>query len=175
MPIEIPQLGAVSKDPEFDWYRSRPIPVEVLDGKVCCIVVADYDCDEAPEDFHDAISSFLSIDKSALDNAAPHIFAYYQDVRRSVGADEADFPEISSPTEVWAHIRFGNEPIFSRRPYGDRQVYVSIECECDWEPEHGLEIVFRNGRTVNKVGPYDGHLSNADAYADPSLEDVVYR
>ena len=175
MPIEIPQLGAVSRDSEFDWYRSQPIPVKVLDDKACCIVVEAYDCDGAPEDFHFAISSFLSLDKSALDDAAPHIFAYYQDVRRSVGADELNFPKISSADEVWAHIRFGNEPIFSRRHYGDRGINVSIECECDWEPEHGLEIVFKNGRTVNKVGPYDGHLSNADAYADPSLEDVIYR
>lgn len=25
-----------------------------------------------------------------------------------------------------------------------------------------------------KVGPYDGHLTNADAYADPSLAGIVF-
>jgi hypothetical protein len=40
----------------------------------------------------------------------------------------------------------------------DQRVYVSVECECDWEPEHGLQIVFRDGATVTKVGPYDGHV-----------------
>jgi hypothetical protein len=28
---------------------------------------------------------------------------------------------------------------------------------------------------VNKVGEYDGHCTNADAYGDESLEDVVYK
>ena len=42
-------------------------------------------------------------------------------------------------------------------------------------PEYDLQIVFKNGLRVNKVGPYDGHVTNADAYADDSLEDVVFK
>jgi len=56
----------------------------------------------------------------------------------------------------------------------DGRVYVSVEYECDWEPEHGLQIVFRDGRTVTKVGPYNGHLTNNSAYGRPDLDDVVY-
>lgn len=134
-----------------------------------------YEQDEAQNQIHEAIAAFLTIDENALKRVESDIMSYYDDVLRSVGAEEPDFPRISSPDDVWTHIRFGNEPIVCRRPYGDQRVYVSVECECDWEPEHGLQIVFKGGQTVNKVGPYDGHLSNADAFADPSLEDVVYR
>ncbi|WP_420847686.1 DUF6985 domain-containing protein [Natronosporangium hydrolyticum] len=63
----------------------------------------------------------------------------------------------------------------SRDPGRDQRVYVSIECECAWEPEHGLQIVFRDGAAVTKVGPYDGHLTNSAAYADDTLDGVVYR
>jgi hypothetical protein len=63
----------------------------------------------------------------------------------------------------------------TRRAYGDRGIYISLECECEWEEEHGLQIVFKNGLRVNKVGPYDGHVTHSDAYADKSLEDVIYR
>jgi hypothetical protein len=49
-----------------------------------------------------------------------------------------------------------------------------LECECDWEPEHGLQIVFRDGREVTKVGPYDGHLTNSAAYANDDLDGIVY-
>jgi len=62
----------------------------------------------------------------------------------------------------------------SRRAYGDKGIYVSLECNCNWEPEHGLQLVFKNGSTIKKVGPYDGHLANSDAYADDRLENVVY-
>ena len=43
-----------------------------------------------------------------------------------------------------------------------------------WEPEHGLNIVFRDGRTVTRVGPYEGHLTNSSAYGRDDLDDVVY-
>jgi hypothetical protein len=35
--------------------------------------------------------------------------------------------------------------------------------------------VFRDGATVTKVGPYNGHLTNAAAYDDEQLNDVVYQ
>jgi len=89
-------------------------------------------------------------------------------------SDEA-LVSIESPSEVWRHVQFGSEPFVTRRAYGDQGIYVSIECGCDWEPEHGLQIVLKNGERVVKVGAYDGHLTNSDAYADDSLEDVVYR
>ncbi len=63
----------------------------------------------------------------------------------------------------------------TRRGTGDKGVYVSLECGCDWEQEHGLQIVFKNGLKVNKVGPFNDWLTNSDAYGDDSLEDVVYR
>jgi hypothetical protein len=43
-------------------------------------------------------------------------------------------------------------------------------CGCDWEEEHGLQIVLRNGVRVNKVDGYDGHLTNSDAFADDGPE-----
>jgi hypothetical protein len=88
--------------------------------------------------------------------------------------EEEGYLEIPTPEGVWKHIQFGTEPVVTRRAYGDKGVYVSLECNCDWEQEHGLQIVFKNGLGINKVGPYDGHLTNADAYAQDELEDVVY-
>jgi hypothetical protein len=39
----------------------------------------------------------------------------------------------------------------------------------------GLQLVIRDGLAVTKVGAFDGHRTNADAFADPSLVGVVYR
>ncbi|MCO8269031.1 hypothetical protein M1L60_00340 [Actinoplanes sp. TRM 88003] len=171
---QIPGLGTVVKDDELGWYVSEPMPVAVLDGTVCQFHVDGYDDDPAPEEFHAAIRTFLALDRSALVAAAPSIFAYYRDVMELVEADEDDV-EISGPDDVLNHITFGREPSVERDSYGDRHVYVSVECECAWEPEHGLQIVFRDGAAVTKVGPYDSHLTNAAAYDDPGLDGVVYK
>ena len=105
-----------------------------------------------------------------LKQASPFVFAYYQDCVAARGAPAT----IAKPADIWRHVEFGDELQIARRAYGDKGVYVSVSCECDWEDEHGLQLVFKNGLVVNKVGAYDGHLTNSDAFADPRYEDVVY-
>jgi hypothetical protein len=87
--------------------------------------------------------------------------------------DQDWYVDIPGPDQVWDHVTIGPE-VYVRRHHADGRVYLSIECECDWEPEHGLQVVIREGRVVSKVGPYDGHLTNASAFASDELADVVY-
>jgi hypothetical protein len=168
--MKIPGLGEVEKDDRLGWCFGPPMAVPVLGGKVCRLVVDGYDGDPRPDDFHAAIANFLSIGQAVLEAAAPFVFRYYNDCVAAAGAPAT----ISSAGDVWRQVQFGGEPQVTRRAYGDERVYVSLECNCDWEPEHGLVLVFEDGLVVNKVGAYDGHLTNADAYADDALEDVVY-
>ncbi|HST84066.1 MAG TPA: hypothetical protein VLL08_20190 [Kineosporiaceae bacterium] len=167
----IPGLGLVTPDGDDGWYRSEAVAIPVLGNSACRVLVNGYDDDPAKEDIHAAIAAFLCLDESVLRAAAPRIFEYYQDIASEF---PDDVPAISSPNEVWQHIRPGNEVTVERDSFRDRHVYVSVECECAWEPEHGLQIVLRDGHTVIKVGPYDGHLTNAAAYARDDLEGIVY-
>ncbi len=141
----------------------------------CRFLVADYDTDDFPEEFDTAIENFLDSTKAPLKAAEPHIYRYYEDLNALWARGDPEYIEIVEPSLVWDHISISNEAMVSRRAYGDKGVYISLECECSWEPEHGLLIVFKNGNVVTKVGQVDGHLSNADAYADPSLETTIYR
>jgi hypothetical protein len=168
--MQIPGLGEVQKDEDLGWYFGPSMAIPVLRGEACCVVVDGYDGDPRPEDFHAAIASFLALDATALEQAAPFVFAYYKDCVGAAGAPAT----IASAADVWRHVSFGGEPQVQRRAHGDKGVYVSVECNCEWEGEHGLQLVFKGGRVVNKVGAFDGHLTNSDAYGDPRFEDVVY-
>jgi hypothetical protein len=139
---------------------------------MCRIVLDGYDDDPDKDEIHAAIHTFLSLDDSALRAAAPAIFEYYSYITEAVIADDDMdwYVEVTGPDDVWNHLTVGPEAIVQRH----HRVYVSVECECDWEPEHGLQIVFRDGRTVTKVGPYNGHLTNNSAYGRGDLDDVVY-
>lgn len=173
--IEVPLLGELERDQFDDWLRSKPIAVNVLGGDEFEFIFEEYEEDDSKEEYHDAIEKFLSIDESVLKKAQDYIYQYYKDIFVQLVPDDDWYVEIASPEDVWKHIQFGGTPMVSRRPYGDELVYISLECSCDWEREHGLQIVFKQGLYVNKIGPFDGHLTNSDAFADDALENVVYR
>ena len=116
-------------------------------------------------------ANFLAASPAVLREADEPLFRYYQDFEEWWLED--DKPSIKAE-HIWQHVQFGREPMVSRRAYGDQGVYISVECGCDWEEEHGLQLVLKNGLKVTKLGGYDGHLSNADAYGDESLEEVIY-
>jgi len=171
--MEVLGLGEVTKDEELGWYYSKPIPVPMFGGKACRIVLEGYDEDERKEDFHVAIANFLSGSPAVLREADEPLFRYYKDFEEWWLEDDKE--PIKSADELWRQVRLGGEPMVTRRAYGDKGVYVSVECGCDWEEEHGLQLVLKNGLRVTKLGGYDGHLTNSDACADDRLEDVIYR
>ncbi|SAI69501.1 Uncharacterised protein [Bordetella ansorpii] len=155
-----------------DWQEGELLKLPMLDGQEFGVFADDYDDDDRPDDYDAALKNLLACDVSVLQAAQDHIYRYYQDMRESW--DDEDMPEIASPADVWRHIEFGGEIELGRRAK-DGLVYASLTCNCDWEPEHGLQIVLRNGQEVTKIGPYDGHYSQSDAFADDDLEGVVYR
>jgi hypothetical protein len=154
--MEIPGLGVVTQHCEF--LRSEPIPSPLLGGQLCRIIVAGYVDDVNKEEFHEAINNFLSGDASVLKACEQKVYDYYKLVNDGCWEpDDDEYITIESPSGVWDYIQLGSMMV-ERCAYGDKGVYVSLESECEWEPEHGLMIVFKNGLKVTKVGGYDGNL-----------------
>ena len=173
--IEVPLLGELKKDQFDDWLRSKPVSVKVLGDSQCEFIFEGYEEDEIKEEFHQAIENFLSLEEQVLKQAENYIYQYYRDIFVQLVPEDEWYVEIEKPEDVWKYIQLGNNPMVSRRSYGDEGIYISLECSCDWEQEHGLQIVFKNGLFVNKISPFDGHLTNSDAYANEKLENVVYK
>jgi hypothetical protein len=173
--MEIAGFGYFEKDESLGWYLGKPLNLQVFGGNPCRFVLEGYDDDESHDDFRIAMNNFLLLDNSVLLKAQPEIFDYYKDMKKLCEMNGWDCLKILRPEEIWVHIQIGDDIIVSRRSYGDKLIYISIECNCDWEIEHGLQIVFKNGLYVNKVGQYDGHLTNSDAFADKSLENIIYK
>jgi hypothetical protein len=171
--MELPGVGLLTGPDELGWLRTEPIFMPLMNRKAE-FVLEGFIEDHAKDDFTRAAANFLRLTSEALRFSEEHVFAYYQDVRECCSGTEIPMPAIASPREVWAHVQFGSAVMLGRRQHGEGAVYVSLECECDWEPEHGLQLVFLRGERLTKVGPFDGHLSNADAFANPALETVVY-
>lgn len=173
--VKIPLLGQLEEDKKFDdWLQSDPIFVKMLGGEFS-FILEGYTEDEKQDEFHTAIENILGAEEQVLRAAQEDIFQYYKDVNSNFDPSDEWYLEIPSSDDVWKHIKFGDWLAVKRRPFGDQLIYIEFECDCDWEAEHGLQIVLKQGLFINKIGPYDGHLTNSDAYAKKELENVVYR
>jgi hypothetical protein len=171
--IEIPLLGKLKRN-KVDWFCSEAVPVKVLRGLLCSFQLEGYPEDEHKEDYHQAIRNFLAADEAVLKAATPYVVKYWQDCHLHTDPGEPDYIEIKQPEDIWNYVQLDKEPLVTRRHYCDKKVYISLGCRCVWEQEHDLQIVFKEGIVVNKIGPYDGHLTQSDSYNNDELEDVIY-
>lgn len=172
--MELPILGKVIKDDSLGWIYSKEMFIPVLKSEHCRFVLEGYEEDPSQQDFIIAIKNFLALSDQALLAVQDELYQYYRDTVYLYGLQDGEYKPIRSANDVWSQVSLDVEPMVLRRAHGDQGVYISLSCACDWEPEHGLQIVFKNGEKVNKLGPFDGHLSNSDAYAKEALEDIIY-
>ncbi len=172
-----PLLGPLRRDDRSGWYESEPKPVRFLGGRACRFVFDDYGADEARQlEVRRAVQNALDAGPEVLAAAEPYVVRYCEEMLVRYPDELRPKVSLARPSDVWSYVHFGGELHVSRRADGDAEdgVYLSIECNCEWEREHGMQLVLRDGRTVSKVSPYDGHLTNADAFADPKLVGVIY-
>jgi hypothetical protein len=92
--------------------------------------------------------------------------------------DRLDYgtPENPNSADIWEQVQFQHPPewLLCDGPLMPGRSYLSFEGEVSWEPEHGLQLVYEDGRRVCKVSPYDGHVTIAHANGDASLRGVVF-
>lgn len=173
--MHIPGLGEVTKDEEFGWYLSKPIPVPMFGGKECRMVLRDYGDDEQKDDFHIAIANFLTGTPSILREADEALSLFYKECQEWYATFRKHAAPIVSADELWQHVKLEGESYVTRRYRRDKGIYISVVCTCDWETPHGLEIVLKNGSKVNRLGECYDSLTNSDHFGDDSLENVIYR
>ncbi len=59
---------------------------------------------------------------------------------------------------VWDYFDPTNIVITMDRNKKREGVFILIYCNCDWEDEHGLQIVLRNGNELIRISEQDGNL-----------------
>jgi hypothetical protein len=126
-----------------------------------------------------AIDGFIAGGPQLLDEATPFLWAYYRHTAAEFTPEERatyGLPEIPDSADIWEHVQFRHPPEWhlGGGPLSPGRSYLSFEGEVSWEPEHGLQLVYEDGRRVCKVSQYDGHVTVAHAYRDPSLLGVVF-
>jgi hypothetical protein len=66
--------------------------------------------------------------------------------------------KLTKPEKVWEYIN-PTEIIVTKDRYKEKEgVFIQILCDCDWEEEHGLQIILKNGNELIRVSDQDGNL-----------------
>lgn len=164
-------LGDLVVNPEIDdWFDSEPLPIPFLGGEKLIITYQDIEGDYL-DAFDSAVACFLKLDEGDKAKSAKYVYKHYRDFVKMVGEDGTE-KRIDSEEEVWDFVTPTHLNV-QRRAYGDEQIYVQLCCECEWEYEHGLQLVFRLGSELKRVSDQDGHLTHTDAFDLPESEDKI--
>lgn len=168
-------IGLLNQANGFDdWWESNPIAIPFFEDKKIAITYMDFVPESDPtfiEEADLAIKTFLSkvaTDRISISNAA---YKNCMDFLNMVEYDEADQPlwNIKDKNDIWKFIY--PHDIYVTRGHGkDEGIYINTACECEWEQEHGFQMVFKRGDQLVRLSAQDGYIGEEEE----SIADTQY-
>jgi hypothetical protein len=165
-------LGDLEIDQAVDeWLVSVPLVVPYFGGtKLKFVLDGIVAGDPNPEEFESAAACFLTLSEKDRRTATQYVEQHRRAfsgsrVRRLIDA------LAGGTQDIWDRVRATQIEISRREK--DQKVYVRVLAECDWDKEHGLQLVFRDGKVLSRVSSQDGHLTYSDAHAVPDSADKI--
>lgn len=169
-------LGKLKRVDHYeDLWRSKQIIIPFFGNKKSPVEFIDF-LPQKDRTFikkaDNALSNFFEITK---DKRKIYSGVLYNNCMTALDAfDDIDQAEelrnIKDQHDIWRFL----EPTFvavRRSLNGDRDVYVIAGFNCPWEEELGLQLLFRQGKTLTRVGPEDGYLTDTGANNTPDQDD----
>ncbi|MVN77687.1 hypothetical protein GO988_15245 [Hymenobacter sp. HMF4947] len=171
-------IGSLIQDKNFsNWWTSSKFPIPFFDNQELSITFIGYEPGEDKEfliEADKALANFLALGSTDRENISHLVYKNCMEFLNAVDFIEEDksLRDIDDENEIWGFV-WPSDIYVSRRPYREPDIYVQIACECDWEQEHGLQLIFRQGKKITRVSEQDGHLTEADAYGKADEEDEL--
>ena len=171
-------LGKLTQDDTFsNWWKSKALEIPFFDNKELPIIFMGFEPNHDTtflQEADQALINFFKLNAGNRNSISELAYRNCMDFLDAIDFDEADesLREIKNKNEIWRFIH-PSEIYVTRRPYKEQDMYVFVACECDWEQEHGLQLVFRQGKKLTRISTQDGHLTEADAYGKPDDEDEL--
>jgi hypothetical protein len=177
-------LGVITRG-KYDLWDSNPVAIPFWHNEMVAVTYA-FDPDKDPgfmSEADRAFAAFLNLDTASrltLSKKVAEYAAFTADYRDYKGYDIktdsrpyqgfrvdfideqwlADFIQgKKEPAAVWDMIGKVSELVLERNAT-DGLIYVSFIAECVWDEEHGLLLVFKEGKELTRISIPDGDLSD---------------
>ena len=144
-------IGRLKQEDSFtDWWKSEEIAIPFFNNQRLTITFMDFEPEQDKtfiDEADQALRDFLKLNDNDRNLISELAYKNCMDFLETVEFEEDDEPlrQIKNESEIWEFIQ-PTEIYVTRRPYEEQDIYVQIVCECDWEQEHGLQLVFRQGK-----------------------------
>ncbi|OQP68667.1 DUF6985 domain-containing protein [Niastella populi] len=162
-------IGDLTQDEEFNnWWHAEFIPIPFFDNTRLCVTMVGF---TPGQDYFflqqadEALSNFLQKGKDDRLAISSFVFDNLEDFKCAAGTSSLseELKELENEQSIWNFVTPHGITV-QRRHRRDQDIYISISLNCEWEEEHGLQLVFRQGKKLTRVSSLDGHLTDADAY-----------
>jgi hypothetical protein len=178
-------VGELIKTAEWnsddDWVSAKQIPTPFFDNKQFTF---RFEFTNSSDDYFEkadqALQQFFDFDRALKLAAAEKGYQNWLDFNEAVGyldnlaiyEDEIDPPEwvqrtvrslkwlkeLTAPEKVWQYIT-PLEIVVTKDRFGlDKEIYIQVLCNCEWEDEHGIQFIFKEGNELTRVSEQDGNL-----------------
>lgn len=151
--IIIKNLGELKKHESYieGLFVSNEVEVPFFNNKKFRFVVdVGHDYDGTKIDFQKveiAVENFLALDALYRESISSVVYKNYKAVIDNCGMDEITMSDVK---DIWNHVSpieilIKNEGYFESGIYSGIDIFVTVDCKCDWDEEHGLQLSFRMG------------------------------
>jgi hypothetical protein len=141
------------------WLRSEAIAIPFFNGKKLTLQITE---EELPArlilKIESSLKNFFQLDVTYRDSISELIYQNYQ---KMSDVPEVDALVLEKKSDIWKHVD-PREILISKGE--DEEIYIQVACECDWEKEHGLQLIFKKGEKITRISGQDGHLTDEHAY-----------
>jgi hypothetical protein len=146
------QLKSVEHDEAF--FESVPFEIPYFDNQMITIGFVEAKYQPYLDSADNVLRKFLALTSKDRISNSELVFKYYDQTLKFGYTNNL---HIKTPSDIWNHVR-ANEIIINWDENGD--FYLCVSCRCDWEEEHGLQLVFKDGQNLIRASGHDGHFTD---------------
>ena len=140
-------------DYDLDYFESEPFPIPYFNQKLKIgFVEALYESYLFEADR--VLKNFLKLDTSERFKNSKKVYDYYDQTLLYGYTRDLN---INTVEDNWQFV-YPSEIIIVSNEEGN--YFLCVCCECEWEMEHGLQLVFKDGLALTKASSYDDNYKN---------------
>jgi hypothetical protein len=146
------QISPTDYDP--DLFESKPYPFPYFDNKEIKVGFVEAKHQPYLDGADKTLDNFIRLNSIDRTENSDVVHRYYS---ASLEYGYTKPLDIQTPKDVWKFVT-PTEIIIHWDEDGG--FYLCVSCECEWEEEHGLQLVFKDGQTLTRASGHDGHFTD---------------